>query len=219
MGLRTGDLGFVTTPGIAQSLDECGALGLQVEGMLGDFPFLVGRAHLGVGPDHIGHQGDARRIGRRLGRIGIGLGRFDAALQGAEQVELIRRTDADIANVGHRHLFRKQERLTGFLQALGAHLHPTAPAARCLGRVDLSTRSQQAGGRYAQISVGGQGLLYQLVEPRIMIQAPPVGGHRRRNHRFAVHRQFALQVFTVDRGFVRQVIIRTDHLTRRQQQA
>ncbi|MNL28332.1 hypothetical protein D3C87_1499710 [compost metagenome] len=187
--------------------------------MLGNFPLFVGRAHLGVGPHHIGDQGDARSIGGSLGRIGIGLGRFDAALQGAEQIELVRRADADVANVGHRHFFRQQEGFAGLLQALGAHLHAAAPAARRFGLVDLGTGPLQARRCHAQIGVGGQGLLDQLVESRVLIQAPPIVRHRRRNHRFAVHGQFALQVVTLDRGLVRHMIIRPDHLTRRQQQA
>ena len=218
MGLRAGDLGFIATPGIAQTLDQRGALGLQVEGMLGDFPFFVGRAHLGVRPDNVGHQGDSRRIRRRLRRIGIGLGRLDPALQGAEQVELVRGGKADVADIGHRHFFRQQEGFAGLLQALGAELHAATPATCGLGFVDLSAGAGKVRGGHAQIGVGRHGLLHQLVQTRVLIQAPPIAGHRRRDDIFAVHRQVALQVFTVYRGFVRQVIIRPDHLTRRQQQ-
>ncbi|MNF77585.1 hypothetical protein D3C84_597350 [compost metagenome] len=89
LGLRASDLGFIATAGIAQALDQGGALGLQVEGVLGNFPLFIGRTHLGIGTDHVGHQGDACRIGGGLGRIGIGLGRFDAALERAEQIELV----------------------------------------------------------------------------------------------------------------------------------
>ena len=62
------------------------------------------------------------------------------------------------------------------------------------------------------------GRLHQLVEARIFIKAPPIAGHRRRHDIFVVRRQVALQVFTVDGRFVRQVVIRANHLTGRQQQ-
>jgi len=55
LSLRTGNLGFVATPGIAQTLDQRGALGLQVEGMLGDFPLLISRTNPGLGAAPIGH--------------------------------------------------------------------------------------------------------------------------------------------------------------------
>jgi len=187
--------------------------------MLGDFPLFIGRTHLGVGANHVGHHGDACSIGGGLRRIGIGLGRFDTALQGAEQVELVRRADADIADVGHRHFFRQQEGLAGLLQALGAHLHAAAPAARRLCLVDLSARPRQTGRRHTQIRVGSHGLLHQLVESRVLVQAPPIGWHRRGHHGFTVDRQITLEVWTMDSRFFGQVIIRPDHLTRRQQQA
>ncbi|MNV33826.1 hypothetical protein D3C71_1252120 [compost metagenome] len=186
--------------------------------MLGDFPLFIGRAHLGVSANHVGHHGDACSIGGGLRRIGIGLGRFDTALQGAEQVELVRRADADIADVGHRHFFRQQEGLAGLLQALGAHLHAAAPAARRFGLINLRARPRQAGRRHAQIGVGGHGLLHQLVESRVLVQAPPIGRHRCGHHRFAVDRQIALNIWTMDSRLFGQVIIRPDHLARRQQQ-
>ncbi|MNY75591.1 hypothetical protein D3C86_2149090 [compost metagenome] len=74
--------------------------------MLSNFPLLVGRTHLGVRPHDIGYQGDSRSVRGGLRCIGIGFGRFDPALQSAEQVELIRRGDADVTNVGHRYFFR-----------------------------------------------------------------------------------------------------------------
>ena len=86
--------------------------------MLGDFPFFIGRADLGVSAHDIGHQGDARGVRCRLGRIGIGFGCFDPALQGAEQVELVGSADRHITDIGHRDFFRQQERLARLLQAL-----------------------------------------------------------------------------------------------------
>jgi hypothetical protein len=125
--------------------------------------------------------------------IGVGLGRFDAALQRAEQIELVRRADTDVADVGHR-TFSGSRKASGFLQALRAHLHAAAPATGRFGFIDLRTSPRQVGRRHAQIGVGCHGLLHQLIQTRVLIQPPPVRRHRRRHHWFAVHRQFALKI-------------------------
>ena len=115
MGLRTSHLGLIATPGISQALGQFGALGLQVEGLVGNRQFFVGRAHLGIGAHHIGHQGDAGDIRRGLGGIGAGLGAFDAALQGAEEVELIGRGNPDATDIAYRDFVRQQEGLARLL--------------------------------------------------------------------------------------------------------
>ena len=187
--------------------------------MLGDFLLFVGRAHLGVGPHHIGHQGDSCSIGCRLSRVGIGLRRLDTALQGAEQVELVGGGDANIAHIGHRHLVRQQECFAGLLQTLGADFHTAAPAACRLRFVDLCPGPGNVRRCHSQIGVGDHGLLHQLIQARILVQPPPITGHGRGNDVLVVHRQLALEIITVHGGFVRQVVIRPDHLAGRQQHA
>ncbi|MNZ71975.1 hypothetical protein D3C78_903420 [compost metagenome] len=185
--------------------------------MPGNLQLLVGRTHLGVGPHDIGDQGDPCGVRRRLGRIGIGLGRFDPTLQGAEQVELIGGGDTDVPNVGHRDFFRQQKRFARLLQTLGTEFHPTAPTARRLGLFHLRTGAGQVGRRHSQIGVGGHGLAHQFIQAWIPVQPPPVARYRSRHHVPVVGRQVALEVLAMHRRLLRQLVIRAHRLTGGQQ--
>ncbi|MNP06034.1 hypothetical protein D3C76_980020 [compost metagenome] len=166
--------------------------------------FLVGRADLGVGTHHVGHQGNPRGIGSGLGRVGIGLGSFDATLEGAPEVKLVGRADDGFADVRHRYLLRQQEGFTGLLQALRTQFHPAVESALGLSFFDLSTRPGDIGRRNAQFGVGRQGLADQRVQTLIVIQMPPVLRHRRRHHTAGILTQLTLQVGALHRRLLGQ---------------
>ncbi|CAM3392564.1 hypothetical protein PSPL106493_23005 [Pseudomonas plecoglossicida] len=211
LGLRAGDLGLIAAARIAQALVELHALLLQVERLAGDVVFLVGRAHLGVGLDHIRHQGDPRGVGGSLHGIGIGLGRFGAALEGAPQVELVRGADDGLADIGYRDFLRQQEGFARLLQTLRAGLDAATETALRLGHFNLGAGLGDVGRRHAQLGVGTQRLTYQLVEPLILIELPPVLGHRRRHHAIGILAQRAVEVAALHRRLFRHFIVRANH--------
>ncbi|MNE94099.1 hypothetical protein D3C80_1920280 [compost metagenome] len=107
--------------------------------------FLVGRADLRIGADHPRDHVDAGQVGGGLGSVGVGPGGFDAALELAEQVELIGQAGVEVGEVDHWHLLHQQELLAGHLDALRVGTQGLLEAAPVLRLVHLGGGAAEVG--------------------------------------------------------------------------
>ena len=102
LGIGAGQFRRRATAGRDQALGDRAAALLQLQRMLGHVQFVVGVADFQIAVGHLRDHADLGQVARCGDRLLVGTRRFGAALELAEQVELVADRELAIGQVDHR---------------------------------------------------------------------------------------------------------------------
>ena len=154
-----------------------------------DVELLAERAHRRIGARGLRGDHDPHTVAGGGHRVRVRVRRLDGAVHAAEQIDLVGRL---------KHILEQPDRLRALAMQLEDLVRdgiaPIHAARDDLGRwiaIGMHGRQSRAGRRKVgvrrrEIAIRLECFLYELIEPRVVVQAPPRIGRRRRRFRSRV---------------------------------